>query len=84
MAAANKSDAIALLKTDHRKVEGLFEKFQQARGEDRKEALVREICTELIVHATIEEEIFYPACKEKIEDEDLLDEAYVEHTAPRF
>lgn len=79
MAAASKSDAIALLKADHRKVEDLFETFQHARGEERKEALVREICTELMVHATIEEEIFYPACKEKIEDGDVLDEAYVEH-----
>lgn len=79
MATASKSDAIALLKADHRKVEDLFEKFQHARDEDRKESLVREICTELMVHATIEEEIFYPACKEKIEDEEILDEAYVEH-----
>lgn len=79
MAAATKSDAIALLKADHRKVEDLFEKFQHARDEERKAALVREICTELMVHTTIEEEIFYPACKEKIEDEDVLEEAYVEH-----
>lgn len=79
MAAASKSDAIALLKADHRKVEDLFEKFQHARDEERKAALVREICTELMVHTTIEEEIFYPACKEKIADEDVLDEAYVEH-----
>jgi hypothetical protein len=79
LATASKSDAIALLKADHRKVEDLFEKFQHARGEDRKATLVRQICTELMVHATIEEEIFYPACKEKIEDEDVLDEAYVEH-----
>jgi hypothetical protein len=79
LATASKSDAIALLKADHRKVEELFEKFERARGDDRKASLVREICTELMVHATIEEEIFYPACKEKIADEDLLDEAYVEH-----
>jgi hypothetical protein len=79
LAAATKSDAIALLKADHRKVEDLFEKFQHARDEERKAALVREICTELMVHTTIEEEIFYPACKEKIEDEDVLEEAYVEH-----
>ncbi|MFO1163279.1 MAG: hemerythrin domain-containing protein [Reyranellaceae bacterium] len=79
MATASKSDAIGLLKADHRKVEDLFEKFQRARGEDRKASLVREICTELMVHATIEEEIFYPSCKDKIKDEDVLDEAYVEH-----
>jgi len=56
-----KPDAIALLKADHRKVEDLFEKFEKARS-DRKEALAKQICTELSVHATIEEEIFYPAC----------------------
>ena len=72
-------DAIALLKEDHRKVEGLFEKFEKARDEDRKKALAREICTELTIHAMIEEEIVYLACQDKIEDEDLLDESYVEH-----
>jgi hemerythrin superfamily protein len=71
-------DAVALLKADHRKVEELFEKFENARS-DRKEALAKEICTELMVHSTIEEEIFYPACKGEIKDGDLLDEAYVEH-----
>jgi hypothetical protein len=76
---ATKENAVALLKADHRKVEELFESFEKARSEDRKVALVKEICTELMVHATIEEEIFYPACKGKIEDEELLDEAYVEH-----
>lgn len=76
---ATKENAVALLKADHRKVEKLFESFEKARSEDRKVALVKQICTELMVHATIEEEIFYPACKGKIEDEDLLDEAYVEH-----
>ncbi len=76
---ATKENAVALLKADHRKVEELFESFKKARSEDRKVVLVREICTELMVHATIEEEIFYPACKGRIEDEDLLDEAYVEH-----
>lgn len=73
-----KMDAVALLKADHRKVEDLFEKYESAKGADRKAALVKEICTELCVHAMIEEEIFYPACKGKVE-EDLLDESYVEH-----
>ncbi len=74
-----KMDAVALLKADHRKVEDLFEKFEKARSADRKRDLAHEICTELSVHATIEEEIFYPSCKGKIEDEDLLEESYVEH-----
>lgn len=76
--AAAPLDAIALLKADHRKVEDLFASFETARGADRKQALVTQICTELTVHTIIEEEIFYPACKGAIED-DLLEEAYVEH-----
>jgi len=75
---ATTTDAIALLKADHRKVEDLFDKFEKARGEERKKALAEEICTELCIHATIEEELFYPACKGKVE-EDLLNESYVEH-----
>jgi hemerythrin HHE cation binding domain-containing protein len=71
-------DAIALLKADHRKVEELFEKFEKARS-DRKQALVQEICTELVIHTIVEEEIFYPSCKDKIEDGDILEESHVEH-----
>ena len=72
------TDAIALLKADHRKVEQLFANFESASGDGRKEKLAREICTELKIHTMIEEEIFYPAFEEKIE-EDILKEAYVEH-----
>ncbi len=76
--ATKSMDAIALLKADHRKVEALFESFEKARDAERKRKLAMEICTELSVHTAIEEEILYPACKGKTE-EDLLDEAYVEH-----
>jgi len=75
---ADKQDAIALLKADHRAVEALFEKFEGAKGDGAKEKIARQICLELTVHAQIEEEIFYPACEGKVE-EDLLKEAYVEH-----
>jgi hemerythrin superfamily protein len=78
MANEQFSDAIALLKADHRTVEELFSKFENARGQQRKQALAEEICTELKIHTMIEEEIFYPAFRGKIED-DTLDEAYVEH-----
>ncbi len=78
MANPAKLDAIALLKADHRKVEGLFEKFESAKSASAKKSLAQEICTELCVHTMIEEEIFYPACKGKVE-EDQMDEAYVEH-----
>jgi hemerythrin superfamily protein len=75
---ADKPDAVALLKADHRKVEDLFEKYEKAKSDSVKKSLVEQICTELTVHATIEEEIFYPACTGQIED-DTLSEAYVEH-----
>ncbi len=78
MADQEFTDAIALLKADHRKVEDLFEKFEKADASDQKRKLAEQICNELKVHAMIEEELFYPALKGKI-DEDLLSEAYVEH-----
>jgi hemerythrin superfamily protein len=78
MPRQQKMDAVALLKADHRKVEGLFEKFEKARDKERKQALVKEICTELCIHAMIEEEIFYPACRGEVKD-DTVNEAYVEH-----
>jgi hemerythrin superfamily protein len=78
MATETKQDAIALLKADHRTVEGLFEQFEGATGDGKKQKIALQICLELTVHAQIEEEIFYPACEGKVE-EDLLKEAYVEH-----
>jgi hemerythrin superfamily protein len=79
MAAKEQLDAVALLKADHRKVEALFEKFESTKAASAKQKLALQICTELVVHTSIEEEIFYPACDGQIEDEDLLPEAYVEH-----
>ena len=76
--AEKSPDAVALLKEDHRKVEELFAEFEKASGDGRKQTLAEEICLELSVHAQIEEEIFYPACEGKV-DEDLLKESYVEH-----
>lgn len=82
MAETNFTDAIALLKADHRKVEELFASFEKAGSDTRKETLAGQICTELKIHTIIEEEIFYPALEGKI-DEDLLKEAYVEHDAAK-
>ena len=78
MATQEFTDAIALLKADHRKVEDLFAKFEKA-GTGSKQAIAEQICNELKIHSMIEEEIFYPALEGKIDDEDALDEAYVEH-----
>jgi hypothetical protein len=83
MAVTNSDDAIALLKEDHRKVEKLFKDFESAKGKGRKEKLAHQICLELSVHAAIEEEIFYPACVAKV-DEELLKESYVEHDAAKL
>ena len=76
--AVTKQDATRMLTEDHRRVEELFEKFEKASGDGRKEQLARQICTELKIHAMLEEEIFYPALRGKISDDDL-DEAMVEH-----
>jgi hemerythrin superfamily protein len=78
MAQDKAPDATQLLTQDHREVEELFEKFEKAARDGTKEKLARQICTELKIHAMIEEEIFYPALRGKIDDADL-DEAIVEH-----
>ena len=72
-----KQDAVTLLKADHRKVEELFEKYENARG--KKADIAKQICMELTIHTIIEEEIFYPACRQAGVDSDMLDEANVEH-----
>ncbi|HEY7641037.1 MAG TPA: hemerythrin domain-containing protein [Steroidobacteraceae bacterium] len=74
-------DAIALLKQDHRLVSSLFEEFEKA-DEEEQSAIAQRVCQLLTVHATIEEELLYPAAKEAFEDEeddDLVNEAEVEH-----
>jgi len=82
-----KDDAIALLTEDHRKVQALFKQFEslkESEGKrDDKAALVQQICTELTLHALVEEEIFYPAVRKAIDDDDLMDEADVEHTSAK-
>ena len=73
-------DAIALLKQDHRTVSALFEEFEKA-DEEEQSAIAQRVCQLLTVHATIEEELLYPAAKEAFDDEDddLVNEAEVEH-----
>ena len=73
------ADAVALLKADHREVEGLFEQFQKTKSEERKKALASKICNALKLHTAIEEEIFYPAFLDATEEEDIHHEAEVEH-----
>jgi hemerythrin-like domain-containing protein len=78
------SDALALLRADHTAVRALFDQYEKTRSEDRKAALAEQICNELTVHAQIEEEIFYPAAREALRQEDLIDEAAVEHSSAKW
>lgn len=80
---AELADAIALLKSDHRKVEDLFVQYEASEDTDEKTALAHQICTELKIHTLIEEEIFYPALEGRIED-DTLEEAFVEHDGAKL
>ena len=75
--------AIALLKQDHREVEGYFEEYDDLEDNKAKAELARKICNALKVHTQIEEEIFYPAARKATGDEDLLDEALVEHAGAK-
>ena len=79
-------DALALLKADHDKVKRLFREFDDLLGQDedeRKSELVDEICYELTVHSMLEEEIFYPLVRAAIDDDELMDEADLEHAGAR-
>lgn len=81
--ATRPADAIKLLRDDHREVKNWFKEYEKLEDEAKREALARKICAALTVHARIEEEIFYPALRESIEDQDLLDEAAVEHASAK-
>lgn len=71
--------ATQLIRRDHKKVEGLFDKFDQAKKADAKKRICEQVIRELEIHAKLEEEIFYPAVKKYVGDEDMLAEAKQEH-----
>lgn len=71
-------DAIALLRADHKHVSELFAQYEKTRAVGKKKMLVADICTELSVHAQVEEEIFYPAVKQALKDTALIPEAVIE------
>jgi hemerythrin-like domain-containing protein len=84
---ATAQDAVSLLTADHAEVKQMFETYRQLVGEnaddEQRGELARRICTMLTVHAEIEEDIFYPAMRENVDDELMLDEAEVEHAAAK-
>jgi hemerythrin superfamily protein len=71
--------ATQMLRQDHRKVEALFNKFEQGKTIDAKKAVAKQAMNELEVHAQVEEDIFYPAVKKALESSELVDEAKKEH-----
>lgn len=77
--------ALELLSTDHRKVEAMFDRYEEMVEEDdvSRIALAQRICMELTVHALVEEELFYPWLRENLDDMHLLEEAYVEHKSAK-
>lgn len=74
-------DAIALLQTDHDELAELFERYEalaaDAAPADERRDVAEEICSLLLVHVVLKEEIFYPAVREAIDEEYLVDEALV-------
>ena len=80
---SSKSDVLSLLKADHDKVRKMFKEFEKLEADDSEEKaqLVKQTCAELKVHTQIENEIVYPAIRQAIEDDDMMDEALVEHEA---
>lgn len=81
-------DVLHLLSEDHKKVIDMFDEFEQMKkkgdtDDEAKQILVESACAELTIHAQVEEEIFYPAARDAIDDMDLLDEAEVEHASAR-
>jgi len=83
---ATEHDAIHILTADHREVSKIFEQFEKIKDKDdatKKQSLVKRACDELTIHAQVEEEIFYPALRKALEDDDLIDEAVVEHISAK-
>jgi len=72
-------DALDLLMDDHERVQELFEEFEGIQDSYIKRQIFKAVHNELIIHTRLEEEIFYPAVRAKIDDDDLIDEAEEEH-----
>ena len=81
-------DALQLLMADHHEVKAMFQQYQKLadadKPDDERTLLANQICAALTVHTQIEEEILYPAARAVLtKDEDMVDEAYVEHASAK-
>jgi len=82
-ASGRRPNALSLLKEDHARVKSMFERFERTNAHSAKQDLAERICRELSLHAELEEEVFYPRVRESIADDDLMNEAEVEHTTAK-
>jgi hemerythrin superfamily protein len=86
VAKVSRTDAIALLTADHKRVKKMFKTFDKMKEDGAaadKQALAQQICDELTLHTELEEQIFYPATRESLDADDMLDEAEVEHASAK-
>jgi hemerythrin-like domain-containing protein len=86
-ATAARTDVLKMLKEDHKKVKKAFHEFERLSKQepgDECQALVMQTCAELSVHASLEEEIFYPAIRDAMREQGLIDEAEVEHASAKL
>jgi hemerythrin superfamily protein len=83
---AKATGAVELLKEQHDKVKKAFKEFEKLDREDNEaqQQLVQRVCEDLKLHTTLEEELFYPAAREAIDDEDILNEAQIEHETAKM
>ena len=84
--SSNLPVALEMLEADHRKVERMFDQYEDEKeesGEDMKRELAQRICMELKVHTQVEEELFYPWVRENADESDLIEEAQVEHQSAK-
>ena len=83
---AKASGAVEILKEQHDKVKKAFKEFEKLDREDTEtqQQLVQTVCEDLKLHTTLEEELFYPAAREALDDEDIMNEAQVEHETAKM
>lgn len=81
-----RNDVLQMLKDDHKRVKQAYRSFTRLDPHEdtaQCDALVRQVLADLTVHATLEEELLYPAARDAIAEPDLIDEAEVEHASAK-
>jgi hemerythrin superfamily protein len=73
-------DALGVLRDHHQEIDALFKEFESAEDEKTRQHCVEKACRELVIHAQIEDDLFYPAVRAELADQEVMDEAEVEHT----